>query len=148
VRGRVGGILLTTERVTEKEVQKVSEQENRDTLERYRQEFFERQDIDAIADLMHDDYVEEYPQSGEKIRGKDNVRTVYENYPGLPALIDYSYRLNGDLAAVEVSLEYEGNRMNVCEIVDFEDGKIRRARAYFAEPFEAPEWRVQWVERP
>jgi ketosteroid isomerase-like protein len=135
------------ERVTEKEVPNVSEQQNRDTLERYRQEFFERQDIDAIADLMHDDYVEEYPQSGEKIRGKDNVRTVYENYPGLPTLIDYSYKFSGDLAVVEVTLEYEGNRMNLCEIVDFEDGKIRRARAYFAEPFEAPEWRAQWVER-
>jgi ketosteroid isomerase-like protein len=135
------------ERVTEKEAPNVSEQENRDTLERYRQAFFERQDIDAIADLMHDDYVEEYPQSGEKMRGKDNVRTVYENYPGLPTLIDYSYKLSGDLAVVEVTLEYEGNRMNLCEIVDFEDGKIRRARAYFAEPFEAPEWRAQWVER-
>jgi ketosteroid isomerase-like protein len=135
------------ERVTEKEAPKVSEQENRDTLERYRQAFFERQDIDAIADLMHDDYVEEYPQSGEKIRGKKNVRTVYENYPGLPRLIDYSYKLSGDLAVVEVTLEYEGDRMNLCEIVDFEDGKIRRARAYFAEPFEAPEWRARWVER-
>jgi ketosteroid isomerase-like protein len=135
------------ERGTEKEAPNVSEQENRDTLERYRQAFFERQDIDAIADLMHDDYVEEYPQSGEKMRGKDNVRTVYENYPGLPTLIDYSYKLSGDLAVVEVTLEYEGNRMNLCEIVDFEDGKIRRARAYFAEPFEAPEWRAQWVER-
>ena len=30
----------------------MSEQENRDTLERYRQEFFERQDMDAIAELM------------------------------------------------------------------------------------------------
>jgi hypothetical protein len=135
------------ERVTEKEAPKVSEQENRDTLERYRQAFFERQDIDAIADLMDDDYVEEYPQSGEKIRGKKNVRTVYENYPGLPRLIDYSYKLSGDLAVVEVTLEYEGDRMNLCEIVDFEDGKIRRARAYFAEPFEAPEWRARWVER-
>jgi hypothetical protein len=125
----------------------VSEQENRDTLERYRQTFFERQDIDAIADLMHDDYVEEYPQSGERIRGKDNVREVYENYPSLPTLIDYSYRLSGDFAVVEMILDYEGNRMNVCEIVDFEDGQIKRARAYFAEPFEAPEWRAQWVER-
>jgi ketosteroid isomerase-like protein len=147
VRGRVGGILLTAERLAEKEVPNVSEKENRNSLERYRHAFFERQDIDVIADLMHDDYVEEYPQSGEKIRGKDNVRTVYENYPGLPMLIDYSCRLSGDLAVVEVTLEYDGNRMNVCEIVDFEDGKIRRSRAYFAEPFEAPGWRAQWVER-
>jgi ketosteroid isomerase-like protein len=125
----------------------MSEQENRDTLERYRQEFFERQDIDAIADLMHDDYVEEYPQSDERIRGKDNARTVYENYPSIPNLIEYSYRINGDLAVIEMILDYDGNRMNVCDIIDFEDGKIKRARGYFAEPFEAPEWRAQWVER-
>src|SRR5215208_4802459 len=98
----------------------MSEQENRDTLERYRQEFFER---------------------------KDNARTVYENYPSIPNLIEYSYRLNGDLAVIEMILDYDGNRMNVCEIVDFEDGKIKRARGYFGEPFEAAEWRAQWVER-
>jgi len=125
----------------------MSELENRDILERYRQEFFERQNIDAIDDLMHDDYVEEYPQSGERIRGKDNARTVYENYPGIPNLIDYSYLLDGDLAVVEMILDYDGKRMNVCEIVEFEDGKIKRDRGYFAEPFEASEWRAQWVER-
>jgi hypothetical protein len=46
----------------------MSEKDNRHTLERHRQEVFERQNIDAIDDLMHDDYVEEYPQSGERIR--------------------------------------------------------------------------------
>ena len=115
----------------------MSEQQNRDTLERYRQAFFERQDIDAIDDLMHDDYVEEIPQSGERIRGKDNARTVYENYPGLPTLIDYSYRLSGDLAVIEMTLDYD----------ELQDGKIKRARGCFGEPFEAPKWRVQWVER-
>ncbi len=81
----------------------MSKQENRDILERYRQEFFGRQNIDAIVDLMHDDSVEEYPQSGERIRGKDNARRVYENYPGIPNLIDYSYLLDGDLAVVQRS---------------------------------------------
>jgi len=125
----------------------VSEQENRDTLERYRQEFFERQNIDAIDDLMHEDYVEEYPQSGERIRGKDNARTMYESYPSIPNLIDYSYTISRDLAVIEMVLDYDGNRMNVCEIVEFEDGKIKGDRGYFAEPFEAPEWRAQWAER-
>jgi hypothetical protein len=37
--------------------------------------------------------------------------------------------------------------MNVCEIVEFEDGKIKSDRGYFAEPFEVSEWRAQWVER-
>ena len=125
----------------------MSEQENRDALERFRQSFFERQDIDAMADLLHDDFVEEFPQSGERIRGKDNWRELYNSYPALPTLIDYKYSLSGDLAVVEMVLEYEGNRMNVCEIIDLQDGKFKRDRAYFAEPFEAPEWRAQWVER-
>jgi hypothetical protein len=97
---------------------------------------------------MHEDYVEEYPQSGERIRGKQNARTMYENYPGgIPNLIEYHYTINGDLAIVEMVLGYDGKRINVCEIVEFEDGKIKRDRGYFAEPFEAPEWRAQWVER-
>jgi ketosteroid isomerase-like protein len=125
----------------------VSEQENRATLERYRQVWFERQDIDAAADLLHEDYVEEYPQSGEKIRGKHNARAVYKNYPSIPDLIDYGYRVSGDLAVVEMALDYDGNRMNVCEIVEFDGGKIKRATGYFGEPFEAPDWRARWVER-
>jgi ketosteroid isomerase-like protein len=124
----------------------MSEQQNRDTLERYFQAF-EQQDIDAMEELLYDDYVEEYPQSGERIRGKDNWRKIAENYPGLPNMTDHSYVVSGDLGVMKMTLEYDGNRVYACEIVDFEDGKIKRARAYFAEPFEAPEWRAQWVER-
>jgi hypothetical protein len=57
----------------------MSEKDSRHTLERYRQEFFERQNTDAIDDLMHDDYVEEYTQSGERIRTKTrgpSMRTI------------------------------------------------------------------------
>src|SRR5215211_4673212 len=80
----------------------MSEQENRDTLERYFQAFG-RQVLDTIDDLLHDDYVEEYPQSGERIRGKHNSRVVAENYPGgLPNMIDYSYKLSGDLGVGEM----------------------------------------------
>jgi ketosteroid isomerase-like protein len=124
----------------------VSEQQNRDALERYI-EALERQDPSAIADLVHDDYVEEYPQSGERIRGKQNARSILQNYPGLPNLIDHSYVLSGDLGVMKLTLDYDGQRIYACEIMDFEDGKVKRARAYFAEPFEAPEWRAQWVER-
>ena len=41
-----------------------------------------RQDWDALGDVYHDDYVEEYPQSGEVIRGLANARAVRESYPG------------------------------------------------------------------
>jgi ketosteroid isomerase-like protein len=125
----------------------MSEQENRDTIKRYFQAV-EQRDLDAMANLMHDDYTEEYPQSGEKIRGKHNARSILENYPGgLPNMIDHSYVVSGDLGVMKMTLEYGGNRVYACEVIDFQDGKIKRARAYFGEPFEAPEWRAQWVER-
>jgi limonene-1,2-epoxide hydrolase len=124
----------------------VSEQENRDAVERFC-EAVERQDLDALDDLLHDDYVEEYPQTRERIRGKDNARAVNENYPGLPSLIGHSYKISGDLAVIELTFDYDGNRVHECQIVDFKDGKIKRVRSYFGEPFEAPEWRAQWVER-
>jgi hypothetical protein len=35
----------------------------------------------------------------------------------------------------------------VVDIVEFENGRIRKETRYYAEPFEAPAWRAQWVER-
>ena len=124
----------------------MSEQENRDVIERF-EVAFEKRDPDAIAELMHDDYVREFPQSGEKIRGKQDARSVLENFPGgLPNLLDHSYVVSGDLGVMKMTLEYGGNRVYACEVIDFQAGKIKRVRAYFGEPFEAPEWRAQWVE--
>jgi hypothetical protein len=36
-------------------------------------------------------------------------------------------------------VEYDGNPVHICDIVELQDGKINRARAYFGEPFEAAE---------
>jgi len=90
----------------------VSEQQNRDALERFLQ-VFERGDLDAAADFLHDDYVEEYPQSGERIRGKENWLSIVKTYPGLPKMIDYSIEVGGELCVLEAALEYEGNRVYV-----------------------------------
>jgi hypothetical protein len=35
----------------------------------------------------------------------------------------------------------------VVVIIELKDGKMFRDTRYFAEPFEAPEWRAQGVER-
>jgi hypothetical protein len=124
----------------------VSEQQNRDALERYI-EAIGRQDSDVMAELVHEDYVEEYPQSGERIRGKQNALSILQNYPSLPNVIEHSYALSVDLGVLKLTLDYDGQRIYACQVIDFEDGKAKRARAYFAEPFEAPEWRARWVER-
>lgn len=122
------------------------EQENRMALERLVQAFQER-DVDAIAGLVHDEVVEEYPQSGERIRGKRNYLSVFETIPLMPNVLEYRLTLSGDLAIAERTVEYGGNRSYNTAITEMEDGKVKRARQYFAAPFEAPQWRAQWVER-
>ena len=62
-------------------------------------------------------------------------------------MVEPSFELNGDLGVLEMLVEYDGNPVHIFEIVKLQDGKIKRARAYFGEPFEAAEWRAQWVER-
>jgi hypothetical protein len=55
---------------------------------------------------------------------------------------------DGDVWVAELESEYgeeRGGAFNVCLILEFEDGKIRRETRYYAEPFEAPEGRAQWT---
>jgi SnoaL-like domain len=115
----------------------MSEQENRNTLERFFHAFA-RHDLDAIDELVHEDYVEEYPESGERIRGIQTARTVNENYPGgLPNMVEPSFELNGDLGVLEMLVEYDGNPVHICDIVELQDGKIvgqRRIRARGGSP--------------
>ncbi len=109
----------------------------------------ESRDWEAAGALMHDDYVQEWPQSGERIVGKDNALAINENYPGgLPKMTFRRTLAGGDLAVLEVGLEYsDGSIYQGVAILEFRDEKVVRETDYFAQPFEAPEWRAQWVER-
>src|SRR5258708_4334746 len=42
-----------------------------------------RHDWPALEPMFTDDFTDEYPQSGEVIRGFKNVRAILENYPRL-----------------------------------------------------------------
>src|SRR3712207_1449377 len=77
-----------------------------------------------------------------------NWRSILDNYPGRPNIIDHSFKLGGgELGVAELIAEYDGERVYACQAVELEDGKVKRVRAYFGGPFEAPQWRAQWVER-
>jgi ketosteroid isomerase-like protein len=125
------------------EVAKVNEREVREL-------FFERlQHLSAEAEyeLRHADYVMEMPQSGERIRGRDKMRAFQEAYPNPPTIQPRRVVGSGDVWVVEAHSDYgDGQIFNVAIIVEFRDGKIWRDTRYYAEPFEAPAWRAQWVE--
>jgi ketosteroid isomerase-like protein len=104
--------------------------------------------VEEMDELFHDDAVMEYPQSGERIVGAENRRGVYGNFPGLPNISPRELRAVGDLVVAEATLTYGGDaRYESVFVFELRDGRIARETAYWAEPFEAPDWRAQWVER-
>ena len=97
--------------------------------------------------LRHEDYVMEMPQSGERIRGREKMREFQEAYPNPPSMQLRRMLVRDGLWVAELVSDYGGLVYDVALIIELRDGKMWRDRWYFAEPFEAPEWRAQWVER-
>jgi hypothetical protein len=96
---------------------------------------------------VHPDYVLEMPQSGERIRGRDNLRAYRDAYPNLPTIQLRRVIGAGDVWVVEAQNDYGGGQIyHVIDIVQYRDSKIWRETRYYAEPFQAPQWRTQWVE--
>jgi hypothetical protein len=98
----------------------------------------------------HDDYVMEMPQSGERIRGRENMRAFQESFPdysNTPTIRVRRLLVRDGLWVGEGIIDYgEGTVLNSVAVVELQDGRIWRDTRYFAEPFEAPEGRSQWVE--
>jgi ketosteroid isomerase-like protein len=137
----------------------------REIVERYMQAI--PRDFDTLGELQHPDFVQEYPQSGEVIRGRDNFRAANERYsqvqtetrrvigtedrwilsPGFLSLTPTRIVGTGDTFTVESLGTYPGgDTYHVVSILELRDGKVFRGRTYFAAPFEAPQWRAQWVD--
>lgn len=107
---------------------------------------FEQMSADEEYELRHPDYVMEMPQSGERIRGRENMHSMQANYPSPPGIQLRRVVGAGDVWTVEMRSDYDSRIYHVVMIVEFRDGKILRETRYYADPFDAPEWRAQWVE--
>ena len=126
----------------------MGEQENRALAERIWQSANQGENFVAVLDeALADDCVQEWPQSRERIRGKANIIAINKNYPGLPRATVRNITAEGRTVVTEVDLDYGGKPYHAVSIFDIENGKVVHETDYFAEPFEAPQWRAQWVER-
>ena len=124
-------------------------------IERYRQ-VFEGGDVAAVGramdELAADDFVQEWPQSGERIRGIENVRKLNEMYGSAtgtsPKASVRRIIEAGDGFVVEGTIDYgDGTPVSYIAIGEVRDGKLTKMTEYFANPFEAPAWRAHLVER-
>jgi hypothetical protein len=104
---------------------------------------------DEWARLFHDDLVIEWPQSGERIEGRDTAVDFHSNLPeGGVDMTLLNVRGGYDVVISEVKSQYpDGSTWYWTNIYEFKDGKVGRVTGYFAETFEAPEWRAKWVTK-
>lgn len=105
-------------------------------------------DLETEHAIYHDDAICEYPQSGEVIHGRRNLQALRGHHPGKPS--GFAVRRitgEGDLWVTEYTINYGDKRAFTVSIMAFRDGKVSHESQYFADPFDAPAWRAQWVEQ-
>jgi hypothetical protein len=106
---------------------------------------------ELIQNYATDDFVEEWPQSGERLSREASLRMA-EQYPemtGSTPKMTYKRMLGGgDVFVIEGTIDYgDGVPVSYVGIGEMRGDKIARITAYFANPFEAPAWRADFVER-
>ena len=124
-----------------------------------------------MAALLTEDFVTEWPQSGERVRGFDNFWATIENYPragsaqmgndistlrtqpadGLklvaPSFVFVTVEGGGNSGAFTMRVRYpDGLRWWVVTLYHLRDGRMAHSTTYFAPEFPAPAWRAQYVE--
>jgi hypothetical protein len=103
-------------------------------------------DFAAEHDIYQTDAVLEYPQSGERIRGRANIEASRTAQPNAKRFTVHRILGAGDLWVSEIVMTYDGRPSYVVSIMEFEDGEVVHETQYFGEPFEPGPSRAQWVE--
>jgi hypothetical protein len=97
--------------------------------------------------IYHEDAVLDYPQSGERTRGRRNIQNQRASQPSKKRFTVRRMIGSGDLWVTELVLTYDGKPSHTVSIMEFSGDKVARETQYFADPFPAPAFRAQWVER-
>jgi ketosteroid isomerase-like protein len=105
-------------------------------------------DADAEHAIYEENTVCDYPQSGERILGRSNLQALRSHHPGKPSGFHVKRILgSGNLWITEYTIDYQERSAYTVSIMEFRDGKVVHETQYFADPFEAPSWRSQWVQQ-
>jgi hypothetical protein len=104
-------------------------------------------DLNAEHDIYDDNTICDYPQSGERVLGRNNLQALRSHHPGRPSGFNVKQMLGtGDLWVTQYIITYEGRPTYTVSIMEFRNGKVVHETQYFADPFEPPPWRSQWVK--
>lgn len=144
----------------------MSGQTNEQVVRRYTRLMVD-QDYATAATLRHPEWRMDWPQSGERITSSEGYRLIHENYPGgLPHgdmdeivgaedryVVTPLYTIERIVGGGNFWFGYghltypDGARWMLAWLIEMRDQMVYRDIQFWAEAFDAPEWRSQWVER-
>ncbi|MFM0040984.1 nuclear transport factor 2 family protein [Paraburkholderia sediminicola] len=103
----------------------------------------------AVAAVLAQDFVLEWPQSKERIRGAANFAQLNTEYPAQGPWVFTINRIvgSGKEAVSDVSVTDGVQHARAISFFTVEHGKITRMVEFWPDPYEAPFDRAQFVER-
>jgi hypothetical protein len=124
----------------------MSDQEIRTALDRH-WAASDANDFEKEHDIYREDAVLEYPQSGERIRGRRNILSSRAAQPNRKSFAVRRIIGGDNLWVTEYVLSYDRRPSFTVSIMEFADGKVIRETQYLSDPFAPGSSRAQWVEK-
>src|SRR5215470_18105512 len=93
-------------------------------------------DFEVEHEIYREDAVLDYPQSGERIRGRRNIQESRTVQPNKKRFSVRRIIGNGDFWITEFMLTYDGTPSYSVSIMEIRDGKVMRETQYFCDPFQ------------
>ncbi|MGX1855028.1 nuclear transport factor 2 family protein [Streptomyces sp. NBC_01456] len=106
----------------------------------------ERGDIDAEHAIYAADAILDYPQSGERFRGRATISAQRGGHPASRQFTVHRIVGSGDLWMSECVITYDGVPTYSVSMMEFAHGHVVHETQYFADAFGAPEGRKALAE--
>lgn len=97
-------------------------------------------------EIYHDDAILDFPQGGERIRGRANIHAFRSAYPSDVLITSRRIVGTGSLWVHEGTIAYGTAPSHTVAIIEFRGDKVAHETIYIGDAWEPPAWRAQWVE--
>jgi hypothetical protein len=106
----------------------------------------ERGDVEVEHEIYGDDAILDYPQSGERFRGRAKIQAQRGGHPAERHFTVRRILGAGNLWVSECVITYDGAPTYSVSVMEFADGLVTHESQYFADPFTAPASRAALAE--
>ncbi len=106
----------------------------------------DRGETDTEHAIYAGDAILDYPQSGERFRGRSTIQAQRGGHPAERHFTILRIRGGGDLWVSECVITYDGVPTYAVSVMEFADDLVTHETQYFADPFQAPSWRAALAE--